>query len=236
MAGQTTNLNQRAAVERIVRQVLAELRAAAANGTPACQPAPVQSADATLVLNSKVITAAALEGKLKNVRRLIAPRGAVFTPAARDELKRYNVSVASAVEPVGRKARPRLLVGALVKHNRESLLAGLAAESVDTVRVQALELPAAVAEVASSIGAIPRAVLITEQAALATCLANRKPPLRAAHVCRVGEIESAAGSLSPNVLVVDPTGKSVFELRQLVRHWLRHPEPVCPPALEPHPN
>jgi len=72
--------------------------------------------------------------------------------------------------------------------------------------------------------------------AAAVALANRKPGVRAALVCNVAEIDRAAGSLSPNLLVIDPLGRSVFELRGLVRHWLRHPEPACPAALAQYLN
>jgi hypothetical protein len=231
MAAVTNNLNQRAAVEQIVRQVLAELRATApAKTTSGSSP---EAAHPACTLTTKVITVATLEGRLTPGVQLVVPRGAVFTPAARDELKRFNVTVASAVGNGKSSARPRLLLAAHGNYDVAPLAAGLAAENLDVVRPQAVGLPAIISLLAHELSNT-RGLLITDQAAAAVALANRQAGVRAALVCNPVEIDRAASSLSPNLLVIDPLGRSVFELRQLVRHWLRHPEPVCPAALAPY--
>jgi hypothetical protein len=47
-----------------------------------------RDSERTLVLTSKVVSLAEVEGKLKDVSRLVVTRGAVFTPTARDELRK----------------------------------------------------------------------------------------------------------------------------------------------------
>lgn len=236
MANVADNTNQRAAVERIVRQVLAELRAARSTGTSQAHGMlSVGSPDRTLTLTSKIITGTSLEGRLENITQLIVPRGAIITPAARDELRKFKVTIASSVGTSKSPARQHLCLATHGKYDAAPLTAGLAADKLQVERFQASDLPATVSELAPMLATI-RGLLITDEAAAAVALANRKPGVRAALVCNAAEIDRAAGSLSPNLLVIDPIGRSVFELRGLVRHWLRHPEPACPAALAPYLN
>lgn len=233
MANVANNSSQRTAVEQIVRQVLAELRAAAPPKASGITSA--ETADSTLTLTTKVITAAALEGRLTAGAQLIVPRGAVFTPAARDELKKYNVTIASAVGTSKSAMKQRLQLAVRAKYDIAPLAAGLAADNLDIERAKGADLPAIIVELAPKLSTT-RGLLITDEAAAAVALANRKAGVRAALVCNATEIERAASSLSPNLLVIDPLGRSVFELRGLVRHWLRHPEPACPAALAQYLN
>lgn len=233
MASATNNSNQRAAVEQIVRQVLAELRAASPSKAGGIPSPGIPSG--ALTLTTKVITAAALEGRLTTGVQLIVPRGAVFTPAARDELKKYRVTVASAVGTGKSAAKQRLHLAVHATYDIAPLAAGLAADQLDIERSKSTGLPSIVGELAPKLSST-RGLLITDEAAAAVALANRRSGLRAALVCNVAEIDRAASSLSPNLLVIDPLGRSVFELRQLVRHWLRHPEPACPAALAQYLN
>lgn len=234
MANVVNNSNQRATVERIVRQVLAELRAAG-SASPSQARGITSPGTSDLTLTTKVVTAAALEGRLTVGAQLVVPRGAVFTPAARDELKKYNVTVASAVGKSKSASKQRLQLAAHAKYNAAPLIAGLTADNLDVERAQSTDLPSMIAELAQRL-LTTRALMIADEAAAAVCLANRKSGVRAALVCSATEIDRAAGSLSPNLLVIDPLGRSVFELRGLVRHWLRHPEPACPAALAQYLN
>jgi len=241
MANVANNSNQRAAVEQIVRQVLAELRAAAsatprastsqAHGVPS-----VGSSENSLTLTTKVITGTALEGRLDNITQLIVPRGAIITPAARDELKKFKVTIASAVSTSkSAAAKPHLQLAVYGPYDAAPLAAGLIADNLQVERSKGTDLPAIISELTEKVTAT-RGLMITDAAAAAVALANRKPGVRAALVCNAAEIDRAADSLSPNLLVIDPLGRSVFELRGLVRHWLRHPEPACPAALAQYLN
>ncbi len=91
MAKEGIKLPQRAEIERIVREVLAELMAG--------KTTEQNSTRGELVLSSKVVSVAVLTGRLDGVSRIIMPRGAVVTPAARDLLRERRIAVASAVSP-----------------------------------------------------------------------------------------------------------------------------------------
>jgi len=113
-------------IERIVRQVLAELM----GSTPQAATFAVQSVrpNDELAIDRKVVSLADVEGRLKGVTRVVAPRGAVFTPAARDELRKHGVAVASTVTATHAATARRVLM-AVVENVYEpaSLTAALTA-------------------------------------------------------------------------------------------------------------
>ena len=93
MAAATNNSIRRVDVERVVRQVLAGMRSGAASAAPA-------ASGSELRLTKKVVSLADVEGRLHDVTQVVVAGGAVLTPAARDELKKYAVTIASAVPVV----------------------------------------------------------------------------------------------------------------------------------------
>jgi hypothetical protein len=115
-------------IERVVREVIAELRAAAESPGTAVRgdrrretpdaltpcpsptgrgeddapgPSPASGRGEELVLAERVVTLASLDGRLDGVRRLVVPAGAVVTPAARDDLYRRGVSLGLAPAAAG---------------------------------------------------------------------------------------------------------------------------------------
>ena len=236
MAGMTNNSNQRAAVEQIVRQVLAELRTGGrdpvkAQGMPSLG---TPSTNGQLTLTTKVITAAALEGRLSNVTHLLVPRGAVFTPAARDELKRFKVTIASTVDVAKPAGDATIYLGvAATSYDAKPLSSAL---SADGVNVQCLG-SGPLSEIIAALGKANGndfALLVTDHAAAALCLANRQRGVRAALGSDPAAIDLAVSTLGPNLLVIEPQARSVFQMKQVIRHWLRGGLPTCPATLQAH--
>jgi hypothetical protein len=236
MASLQHNSSQRAAVEQIVRAVLAELRSGrtpVAIATPPKSPGKVsQSSSATLTLTSKVVSASVLEGRLAGVSQLVVPRGAVFTPAARDEIKKHGVTIASAVEASKPGSGTVLHVAACATtYNAQSLWQSLLADGIRLEPTVSGDLPGAIEVLAGAAASGRVALLVTDQVATALCLANRNHGVRAALGSNAAAVDLAVAEIGPNLLVVDPTGRSVFEMKQAIRHWLRRGQPVCPAAL-----
>src|SRR5205814_7610166 len=77
--------------DAIVREVFARLAATAVT------PSETKAASDELVLTARVVSLGELEDRLNGARRVIVPKGAVITPAARDLLtsQRINVSYAT---------------------------------------------------------------------------------------------------------------------------------------------
>jgi hypothetical protein len=235
MAGNHHNSSQRAAIEQIVRAVLEELRAG--RTTPSAtkhspQAIGLQTAGSQLTLSSKVVSVAELEGRLAGVTQLVVPRGAVFTPAARDEIKKHKLTVASVVESAKATAAAPLQVAAAgTSYNATPLWQSLASAGTQVETTVAAALSGAIEVLVSAAASGRAAILVTDQPATALCLANRNRGVRAALGSNKQSVDAAVAEIGVNLLVVDPTGRSVFEMQQTIRHWLRHGQPKCPAAL-----
>ncbi len=243
MAHAPHTLPSRDEIERIVRSVLAQLASGSAvttrgNVPSAAAKAPSEPQAATvatreLVLTNKVISVAELAGRLTGIARVTVPRGAVFTPAARDELKKYKVAIASAVGPAKSQAARTILLSVVDSTLEPTALAArLEQTGMATERVAQTGWPSAVDALCAGVEKSQRwGLLLCEQEAAAVCLANRVPGIRAALGYSVQAVQAARTALAPNVLVINPRGKSVFELLQLVRAWAGGDQPRVPAAL-----
>lgn len=216
-------------IERIVRQVLAELM----GSTPQAATFAEQSArpNDELAIDRKVVSLADVEGRLKGVTRVVAPRGAVFTPAARDELRKHGVAVASTATATHAATARRVLL-AVVENVYEpaSLTAALTAEGIGVERLPKVELTGVVDQLSEQIFTSgERGLLITAHTAAAVCLANRHHGVRAVLGNSARATAEAVTAVGANLLVIDATGKSLFELRSMTRHLVLG-QSVCPPA------
>jgi ribose 5-phosphate isomerase RpiB len=222
MAGGGANTRQRAAIERLVRQVIAELQAGAKQ----------TAASGELVLSGRVVTLADVEGRLNGVTRVVVERGAVFTPSARDELRHKGVTIASAVRPAKRLQNRRVAIAVSeTRFEPAALVAALATEKIEIERLPNVGLVMVVDEMCDTVvkSGIP-GVLLTERAAGALCLANRQRGVRAALATNASAVSEVLRDVAANLLVVDPRGKSTFELRQIVRQLVHH-SGACPTDL-----
>jgi len=210
-----------AEVERIVRQVLAEL-------TQAQYAAASEPSDGELVVTSRVISLKELEDKLKGISRLVVPRGAVITPAARDHLKQKHIAVASAV---GNKPKPN---GQLIVATAETnFAAATLAKSIEQAgwnveQLGNVDIIAAVDQLAARLrSGETRGVLLTSNLSAALCLANRSREMRAALATNVATVTTAVQAIDANLLVIEPTGRGWFELRQMVFAFLKSGPGAC---------
>ncbi len=224
MTGGGNHRTQRAHVERIVRELLAEV----------LRTSPEESSSkGELRVAAKVVSARELEGRLGGIERLIVSRGAVITPAARDLLKERNIAVASAVEQRTTSAGRRLVLG-VAETNPEvtRLLQLLSGEGVNVERLPQNNLIEAVDSVCQRVaGGTMLGLVLTGRTAAALSLANRHVAVRAAWAASTTAVKDAMNSLAANVLIVDPVGKTTFEWKRLLAPWL-HAGPIdCPAAL-----
>jgi len=225
MALNGLNSSRHAEVEQIVRAVLSELNGSSASGARSAE-SDRQETERTLVLTSKVVSLAEVEGKLKDVSRLVVPRGAVFTPAARDELRKFAVAVASATDGKT-SARVRLvLTAAETKFEPTALAAALAGEGIAVDRVAAGDLTSAVDTLTRKVVVDKLlGLLITDMPAAALCLANRQRGVRAALGHSLAAVIEAVNMIAANLLVIDPRSRSVYELRRFTRELIRSGRP-----------
>ena len=234
MAHGATRTPDRAEIERIVREVLAEM----AGLSTAKRVSKQTSTNTELVLENKVVSVADLADRLSGVARVVVPRGAVFTPAARDELRKHNIAIASQVGPLANAAagviasRPLVVGVADTNYDPASLVQMLSNDRVKIERLPSVGLIEVVDELCEHVvkgGTF--GLLITVQTAAALCLANRHRGVRAVLGHSVLAVRDASSSVAANFLVIDPTGKGLFELRQMVRTLTQCKQNECPPAL-----
>jgi hypothetical protein len=220
-----SNSSRQAEVERIVRAVLSELNGAAARGARPSESGE-KEVERTLVLTSKVVSLAEVEGKLKDVSRLVVPRGAVFTPAARDELRKFAVAVASATDG---KTSPRVrlvLAAAETSFEPTALATALAGEGIAVDRIAAGDLSNAVDTLTRKVVVDKLlGILITDMPAAALCLANRQRGVRAALGYSLEAVSEAVNVIAANLLVIDPRSRSLLELRRFTRELVRAGRP-----------
>lgn len=242
-------------VDRLVRDAIRELRAAApapAGASPvgpsAIVPAPLQQPEpGTAALNERIISLAALNGRLDGARRLIVPTNAIVTPAARDELRQRGVilerlSKPSAAEGAVASGGGDVWLAAadtgyspleLVRALAQSGMAAQAIESRKNSRPGRSELISAVAAICEKLTAGgARGILLTSRTAAASCLANRRRRIRAAVVFDAASLEEAVAELGANLLVLSPAAQSRHQLKRLAVAFSRARRTDAPSELQ----
>lgn len=223
-----------AEIERMVRDVLSRMTAAAPAPTPAREdssallPSREKVAEGrmrgSLDLAGRVIALGDIDGRLAEINQLIVDPKAVVTPAVCDILRQRKIALVRRAP--GAPSSPIAL---------RSLAIAVAASRFDATRVvdflrrdgygvQQLAkagLVSAVRELA--VGAARggmRALLFADEAEAAVIAANRHGGVRAVIGDDPQQVAQAAGAVDANVLVVRPAGKSDYLLRRIVAAWL----------------
>jgi len=215
-------------IDRVVREVLAELDAAPSND----DHEPVIS---DLVISCRVVTLAEVEGRLGGIRRLVVPLRAVVTPAVRDELQRKNVTLAYESPVASKTAEPlRLVVVTAGKSFDPTALLG--ALSREAVEVQPHMSDCLIAASDQLAGEVKRpdtlGLLLTRHPAAALCLANRHPGVRAISGPDTATVSKAAGAVGANLLVIDPTAQSGAQLKRITTEFCRGGTRPCPEVFQ----
>ncbi len=235
-------------IDRIVREVIAELGRLAAPDSPAAAPQqrpsstvpkqPLASDDAAngdLVLDCRLVTIAEVEGQLEATRRLVVPRGAVVTPSVYDELYRRRVALVYATASVPRASGGlRLVLMTLGKRfDPATLLGALGKDGLDVDRQTSDCLIDATDRLAEQIApGDTLGLLLTRHNAAAVCLANRHNAVRAIGAGDVRTVAADAASVGANLLVVDPAVAGLFQLKQIVAEFCRGGVRPCPAVYE----
>ncbi len=241
-------------IERLVREVLAELAAArqpAAAEKPApptvvplpVDPSPAAAADSNvdgnvdgdndgeLTVDARVVTMNEVSGRLAGLRRLVVSPEAVVTPAVRDELRRRNVILAREVPP--RRAAGGALRLVLIVNGKgfdaAPLVDVLGRDGV-AVEQQAVDCLIAATDrlAAEVVKASTLGVLVTPHWAAGLCLANRRPGVRAVPGFEASAAAAATAAVGANVLVLDPNSGTMFQWKQMLSEFCRGGVRPCP--------
>ncbi len=224
-------------IESIVKQVLAEIRAASDDGIYATVDASSQ-----LTINSPVVTLEQIESHLDGAKQLVVSRGAVVTPSVRDLLRGKNVALTFSTgtdEKVeaGRKngfclSLMATLIKPALKFDRDALTRGLLNDgirvdlSTSDCLIETTDRFAALLDDGPLLGAI-----VTSHPAPAICLANRLPGVRAVAPATPADVARDAKAVGANLIVINPAGRGIFQTKQMIREFCSNGPRECPPAL-----
>ena len=221
-------------VDAAVRAVLADLFAPTRPGSATNGRRPATADD---VFAGRLLSLREAERLSEGLRAVRVAPGTVVTPLARDYLKRAGVEV-------------RFVSRSEVETRRNAGTWGFAIESgsgvVEAFRRCLLDGDALWHELGDSlddaIGWVAEvdgrgALVLTDESALAVYRAYQSPGVRAALACDPDGAARAARSIGVNLLVVEPSGKSIAFLKQIGTTFRRSGGPDAPAwAVEGRPR
>ena len=230
-----------AAVDQIVANVLKQLSAGgsgAANGSDKGQGTSAKGGVASslaspsltshlsplassVTLTDRIITGDLLTEKASGAKQIIIPAKAILTPTAHDFLK---VSRAQVVRGGGSSATVKagevsLTTWKLITVTSTPAVARLSGELGAGWSREILGCPDDAASLAiSSIcrGDAGGIVILSKQHFRAACRANRNDKVRAVSISSPSEVKTAREQLRLNVIAIDPTNRSYFELKNIL--------------------
>ncbi|MCC7422736.1 MAG: hypothetical protein IT428_20845 [Planctomycetaceae bacterium] len=221
---------------------------AAVDETAKAEPAKAAPPVNELRLTETVITGELLESNWKQLPRVAVASKAILTPSARDFLNKHKIEVirtgsrpaANPAKPGSSTAAPAVETNSAVRWRVFVVQSHPQLDRVleDATRGTSTKLdrvvPGSVNEAtAAAITALTRAeidggILLTHQTLVAACKANRNAKVRAAAIRTVADLNEARRQLAPNLICLDPAGKSYFELRNLLKTSTTGPAPKAP--------
>ena len=214
-------MTQQVLIEQIVAEVMRRLMPTAASAPASSETNNGQSTQ----LTDSVITADVLAEKVVGRSNVVVGERAIVTPSARDWLRHNKVELIHGTTAAGATDSVEVNSGKLV-------ITHAASQTIDRVLEDAAR-PATggwnrkcvqtVDEAAKkAIGELRREssrviVVLTSEPEIVACLANRNEKVKAAVVADAAAVARVKSGLDGNVFVVNPAGRSFFELRNILR-------------------
>lgn len=215
-------------VEAIVREVLARLAGADSQAEAhieATLKSPTTTGERSLLLTERVVTTQLLERQLGGVATVTVAARAVVTPAARDLLRERKIALrrgGAAEAATNATPAARLVIGVAESNFDPAALVARVKPRLATVeQLPRVGLTGVVSELADRVRlGGDRGVLFTGEPQVALVLANRHPGVRAVAVGCADSMRRARAAIGPNVLVIQPRGKSSYQMEAAVIEFL----------------
>jgi hypothetical protein len=228
-------------IDRIVREVLAELASASApvptaKPEQAISPAPPSMQNNhELVLTSRLVTLNEVAGRLAGVRRLIVRPGTVITPAVKEEIGKRNIQVITnaTAKDVSAGTLKLAIIAARTKFDPQPLSAAMQSEQVEVELYSSKCLIEATNRIAGEVKkSATLGLILTPYEAESLCLANRLQGVRAIAGRDAGQVAADATAVGANVLIVNPKKIGPYAIRQMLTDFCRGGVRPCPEVLK----
>ncbi len=184
-----------------------------------------------LTIADAVVSTATLAGRLDGVQQLIVRPRAVITPAARDLLRERTIELSHQANPTrhGDAATPLAIAVANTRFNVDELVGSLRNEPISIRSVTPRGFAEILGELTREVaGGRTLGLFITDDGAAALCIANRVSGVRAAAAVNRGDAADAVRSIGANLLVINPIGRSLFQMKSVVTRFCRGWPRECP--------
>jgi hypothetical protein len=205
-------------VELIVQRVLEHL-GTPAPGAPAAD-APASAAPQGFRISAQVVTQALLAESVNGSTTVRIGPKAIVTPSALDFVRQRGIEIVreSAVAIAKTAVRRQVIVTTSHSNIAPAVESLKQYGIVCDLRISGRPAEAA-AQAISAVcrGDAEKVVVFTAEPELVACLANRNERIRAAAIGDAAALERTQRELKPNVLSLDPSNKSVHELRTLLK-------------------
>ena len=220
-------------IERVVREVLAELKRAPATATPepvsvAGAPKPVTG---DLVLSTRLVTMEEIGERLNGIRQVVVGPQAVVTPAVRDALRQRNIALARALPAKNASTAALRFVVVVARTKFDPVLLENTLQS-ESIEVQCHKTDCILAATDQLAGELAKSdalgLLLTPHTAAALCLANRLAGVRAVLGNNANSAEVDIRAVGANSLVADPQSVSLFKLARMAGDYYRGGIRPCP--------
>ncbi len=220
-------------IERVVREVLAELKCAPATATqePTAAVQTSKPGNGELELSTRLVTMEEIDDRLGGIHRVVVAPQAVVTPAVRDALRQRNIALSRALPAKNPSAAPLrlVIVAARTKFDPKILANSMQSEGIE-VKCQTTDcLLAGTDQLAGELAkGDALGLLLTPHTAAALCLANRLAGVRAVLGCNANNVEADLRAVGANLLVADPQSVSLFKLARMAGDYYRGGIRPCP--------
>ena len=225
-------------IEQIVSNVLAQLQPAPVRPVtevPKFAPKMMVEKSVAIELTASIITADLLEVTARVGQPLKIGRRSILTPSARDWLhtKRIDWSRIDKAVAIGNTTTKEAVRWQLIVQTVTPTVKALHDGLKRQPEGWKIELVGQAAEAATlAIGSISKAehdgvAILSEDAEIITCRANRNDRVRAAVISDRKQLELTMQHLGVNVVCINPNGRTFIEMRNLLRDCAAK-KPVAP--------
>jgi hypothetical protein len=222
-----------ALIDRIVASVLEQLQPVTPRAVTDAAPTPTPKST-VVALPDAVITADVLSAVIKPGQSVQIGIKSLLTPSAKDWLKQHRIDWhRRAMAPKSASTTPPPLRCQLLLSTVTATVRGAADSVFRALPNWSRSMGGSAKEVVETAtrsittAECNRIVITSRDADLIACSVNRNQAVRAAVAMSAEHVRRLDASLSPNVIVVDPTERSFVELRNLFRSCAQLTRPTA---------